>query len=184
MARVERSNIVDYQTYEETRESFRAQVLSTKACRRIHVGDCFTFLFENALTMRYQIQEMMRTERIVKEKDILHEIETYNGLLGDPGQLGCTLLIEIDDPAERAEKLRHWIALPEHVYVRMEDGAKIRPVFDESQRGIDRISSVQYLKFSVGDKVPVAVGIDFPGLEHETNLTEEQRAALAEDLSS
>lgn len=184
MTKVERSEIVDYQTYEETRDSFRARVLSTKACRRIHVGNCFTFLFENALTMRYQIQEMIRTERIVRERDILHEIETYNGLLGDSGQLSCTLLIEIDDREERGEKLRHWLALPEHVYVRMDDGTKIRPLFDESQRGDDRISSVQYLKFSVGDRIPVAVGIDLPGLEHETSLTEEQRAALAQDLSS
>lgn len=179
-----RNEIVDYQTYEETREEFRAQVLSAKACRRIHVGDCFTFLFENALTVRYQIQEMMRAEKIVKEKDILHEIETYNGLLGDAGQLGCTFLIEIDDPDERAARLRQWLALPEHLYVRTMDGTKIRPRFDEAQRGSDRISSVQYLKFTIGDRVPVCVGIDMPGIENETRFSEDQKVALAEDLAS
>ncbi len=184
MRKVERGEIVDYQTYEETRGEFRERVLSAKARRRIHVGESFTFLFENAITIRYQIQEMTRAERIVKEKDILHELETYNGLLGDAGQLGCTFLIEIDDPAERAIKLRQWLHLPEHLYVRMGDGTKIRPHFDETQRGVDRISSVQYLKFTVEGKIPVAVGIDYPGLESETRLTEDQRAALEEDLAS
>lgn len=183
MGKVQRSEIVDYQTYEETRERFREQVLAAKARRRIHVGDCFTFLFENPLTIRYQIQEMMRAEKIVKEKEILHEIETYNGLLGDEGRLGCTFLIEIDDPAERAVKLRRWLTLPEHIYARTEDGSKIRPQFDEAQRGSDRISSVQYLKFSVGGKVPVALGIDLPGLELEVQLTADQRAALVEDMT-
>ena len=127
---------------------------------------------------------MMRAEKIVKEKDILHEIETYNGLLGDEGQLGCTFLIEIDDPAERAIKLREWLALPEHLYARMEDGRRVRPRFDEAQRGSDRISSVQYLKFPVGGRAPLAVGIDLSGLEHEIRLTADQRAALEEDLAS
>jgi hypothetical protein len=184
MRKIQRSEVVDYQTYEETREGFREQVLAAKARRRIHLGDCFTFLFENALTIRYQVQEMMRAEKIVREKEILHEIETYNSLLGDEGQLGCTFLIEIDDPAERAVKLREWLALPEHIYARMEDDRKIRPLFDEAQRGRDRISSVQYLKFPVDDKVPIALGIDLPGLEHESRLGEDQRAALAEDLAS
>jgi len=184
MRKVERKELVDYQTYEETREGFRERVLAAKARRRIHVGDYFTFLFENALTIRYQVQEMMRAEKIVKEKDILHEIETYNGLLGDEDQLGCTFLIEIDDPAERSIKLREWLALPEHIYARMEDGRKIRPQFDEAQRGSDRISSVQYLKFLVGEKAPVTVGIDLSGLEYETRLTADQRAALEEDLAS
>ncbi len=184
MRKVDRSEIVDYQTYAESRDSLRGQVLAAKARRRIHVGDCFTFLFENALTVRYQVQEMMRAERIVREKDILHEIETYNGLLGDDGQLGCTFLIEIDDPAERDLKLRRWLDLPTHIYALMEDGRKVRPLFDQAQVGSERISSVQYLKFPVGSAVPVAIGIDSPGLELESPLTGDQRAALAEDLAT
>ncbi len=184
MRKVDRSEIVDYQTYEETRDSFREQVLAVKTERRIHVGDQFTFLFENPLTIRYQVQEMMRAERIVKEKEILHELETYNSLLGDEGQLGCTFMIEIDDPVERAVKLREWLALPEHLFAKMENGSKVRPLFDEAQRGTDRISSVQYLKFPVGGNVPVSLGIDLPGIENETPLTENQRSALAEDLAS
>lgn len=103
-----RADLVDYQTYDEMRPSFRAEAMAAKAVRRVHVGDHLTFLFENTLTIRYQIQEMMRAERIVRERDILHELETYNALLGAAGELGCTLFIEIDDPGVRAVRLAEW----------------------------------------------------------------------------
>ncbi len=183
MKTVQRSEIIDYQTYEDLRPEFREHVFATKARRRIHVGDCLTFLFENALTVRYQVQEMMRAERMVREKDIQHELATYNQLIGGEGELGCTLMIEVDDPEERSQKLRHWLALPQHIYARLSDGRKIRPSFDPAQVGRDRLSSVQYLKFPVGGAVPVAVGTDLPGMEAETKLSEDQRAALGEDLS-
>jgi hypothetical protein len=181
---VQHKEIVDYQTYEETRTEFQKKVFPAKALRRIHVGDYFTFLFENALTVRYQVQEMMRAEKIVKAKDILHELETYNAVLGGDGELGCTLMIEIDDPGLRATLLRTWLRLPEHIYALLEDGTRVRPDFDPAQRGEERISSVQYLRFAVGAKPPVALGIDHPGIEAETRLTEAQRTGLAEDLAS
>ncbi len=183
MKTVLRSAIVDYQTYEDLRAEFRERVFAAKARRRILVGDCLTFLFENELTVRYQVQEMMRVEKIVREKDILHELETYNQLIGGAGELGCTMMIEIDDPGQRAQKLRQWLGLPEHVYALLSDGAKIRPAFDPAQVGKERLSSVQYLKFPLRGDVPVAIGTDFPGIEVETRLSEDQRAALAEDLA-
>jgi hypothetical protein len=181
---VNRSEIVDYQTYEESRERFRKDVMAVKAKRRIHVGEYLTFLFENVLTIRYQVQEMMRAERIVRESDILHELETYNSLLGEEGDIGCTLLIEIDDPDQRAVLLRQWLRLPEHVYAVLEDGSKVRASFDEAQRGTDRISSVQYLKFPVGGRAPVAIGVDLKGIEEESRLDEDQRNALRADLGA
>jgi hypothetical protein len=183
MRQVDRKEIVDYATYEETREAFRSRVMEVKRPRRVHVGEAITLLFENTLTIRYQIQEMMRAEKIVREADILHEIETYNDLLGGPGELGSTLLIEIDDPRERDEKLVSWFALPEHIYLLLPDGTKVRPRFDETQRGEGRLSSVQYLKFDVKGQAPVAAGVDLPSLTAETRLTAEQRAALEDDLA-
>ena len=183
MKPVLRSDLVDYQTYEDTRPAFRELVMAEKAARRIHVGGALTFLFENTLTTRYQIQEMMRTERIVRERNIQHELETYNALLGGPGELGCTLLIEIDDPAERAARLVEWFDLPAHLYARTDGGTKIRPTFDEEQRGDGRLSSVQYLKFPMEGRAPIAIGVDLPGLEAETVLDAGQRAALAADLA-
>lgn len=183
MKPVSRADLVDYQTYEEGRPAFRTEAMAAKAARRIHVGPYLTFLFENTLTIRYQIQEMMRAERIVRERDIQHELETYNALLGGAGELGCTLLIEIDDPDQRAVRLQEWYELPAHVYARLEDGSRVRATFDETQRGDGRLSSVQYLKFAVDGRTPVALGADLAALTVEAELTPEQRAALATDLA-
>ena len=91
MKRVTRQEILDYVTYEEQRKQIREKIMKIKELRRINVAGVLSFLFENTDTVRYQIQEMIRVERIVKETDILHEIKTYNELLGDSGELGCTL---------------------------------------------------------------------------------------------
>src|SRR5262245_26599066 len=101
MRKVQRTDILDYETYGEQRDELRRVAMAEKDRRRVHVGESLTFLFENTATMRYQILEMVRAERIVKEKDIQHEIDTYNEVLGGEGELGATLLIEIDDRAER-----------------------------------------------------------------------------------
>lgn len=183
MRPVERTEIVDYQTYEDERAAFRRKVIAAKEPRRVHVGEHVTVLFENRLTVRYQIQEMMRAERIVREADVRHEIDTYNELLGGPGEFGVTMLIEIDDERERAEKLAAWRGLPVRVFVELDDGTRVFGVPDERQADDRRISTVQYLKFPVGGRAPVALGIDHPGLEARTALTDAQRAALEEDLA-
>ncbi|HXF39989.1 MAG TPA: DUF3501 family protein [Blastocatellia bacterium] len=184
MKPVERNEIIDYVTYEEKRDAFRDKVMQAKAPRRVHIGEYLTLLFENHLTMQYQIQEMVRTERMVKESDIQHEIETYNEVLGGDGEFGCTLMIEIDDPAVRDVKLKEWWALPEKMYLLLEDGTRVWATFDERQRGDDRVSSVQYMKFNTAGRVPVAVGVDLPTLQAQTELAVEQRRSLEEDLST
>ena len=182
MNRVTRQEILDYVTYEEQRDKFRKKIMKIKELRRINVAGVLSFLFENSDTVRYQIQEMIRVERMVKETDILHEIKTYNELLGDSGELGCTLFIEIDDPDERDEKLHNWLELPKHLYLSLEDGTRIRASFDERQIGDARLSSVQYIKFNTGGKTPVAIGSDLPLFKAKTALTADQKKALSEDL--
>jgi hypothetical protein len=184
MKTVARSEILDFVTYEERRGAIREAAMKAKGERRVHVGRYLTLLFENQETIRYQIQEMVRVERMVREADIAHEIETYNDLIGGGGDLGCTLLIEVDDPAVRAEKLGRWLDLPRRLYARLEDGTKVRARFDERQVGDTRLSSVQYLKFPVGGRTPVAIGCDLddPDIGGETELSSAQRAALASDL--
>lgn len=184
MRPVERKEILDYVTYEEGRDAFREKMFAVKAPRRVHIGEYLTLLFENHLTMLYQIQEMVRTERMVKEADIQHEIDTYNEVLGGDGEFGVTLLIEIDDPAIRDVKLTEWWGLPEKMYLLLEDGTRVWATFDERQRGDDRVSSVQYLKFNTAGRVPVAAGVELPELQGETRFTDEQRLILREDLSS
>lgn len=184
MRQVQRSEIVDYMTYNDRRPEVRARALAAKRARRVVVADCLTFLFENHDTVRYQIQEMMRVEHIVREADVVHEIDTYNALLGRGGELGATVMIGIDDPAERDAKLSRWLALPQHLYLKLADGSLVRAQWDARQVSERRLSSVQYLKFAVGGRVPVACGVDFAGeLVGETALDDAQRAALAADLA-
>jgi hypothetical protein len=184
MRPVQRSQILDGAHYERTRAFSRASVMEIKRKRRVHVGSCLTFLFENTTTIWYQVQEMLRAERLERENDILHELETYNALLGGPGQLGCCLLVEIDDPVLRDRRLREWRALPAYVYMRCEGGATVRPTVDPNQIDEHRISAVQYLKFHLDDWRPTALGCDLPGLGAETTLNREQRDALNDDLRS
>lgn len=184
MKPVQRTEILDYVTYGERRDALRDSALATKRVRRILVGECFTFLFENRETVRYQIQEMVRVEQIVKEADIQHEVDTYNELLGSAGSLCATLLIGIEDEAERGVKLRAWLGLLDHIYAQMADGQRRTPTWDPRQVGDDRLSSVQYLSFDFGGQAPVALGVDWPEQELvvEAALDGAQRAALQADL--
>lgn len=182
MKRVLREEIVDYVTYQQERPAYRERVMALKATRRIHLGAHLTFLFENHETIRYQIQEMVLAERIVREADIAHELETYNELLGAGGALGATLLIEIESAEERADKLTRWVDLPGAIYARLEDGTLVRPVFDERQIDAGKLSSVHYVKFDTHGQVPIALACDHPDLKSTVLLTAEQRQALADDL--
>lgn len=183
MKPVKRSEILDYVTYEEKRAEIRASALEAKELRRIIVGEYFTFLFENRETVLYQVQEMVRIERIVKEADILHELKTYNELIHGRGTLGCSFLIGIDDEVDRDQKLRAWLGLNEHIYATLPDGRRVRPTWDPRQVGEDRLSSVQYLAFEFGADAPVAIGIDWTGIDAETELADQQRQALQHDLA-
>ncbi|MFW2390337.1 MAG: DUF3501 family protein [Polyangiales bacterium] len=182
MKPVDRSEILDYVTYAERRDELRASALRAKSDRRILVGEHFTFLFENRDTVRYQVQEMMRIERIVKEDDIQHELDTYNELIHPSGTVGCTLMVGIDDEAVRDEKLRAWLGLNEHIYAKLPEGRLARPTWDPRQVGEDRLSSVQYLSFELGADAPLTLGIGMPSLQVETELSEVQRDALRADL--
>ena len=95
-----------------------------------------------------------------------------------------TAIASITWPPTRATKLHEWLALPRHVYTALADGRRVYATFDERQRGSDRLSSVQYLKFATGGETPAALGSDLPGLAVEVLLTKEQRAALTLDLAS
>ncbi|MDG1988946.1 MAG: DUF3501 family protein [Acidimicrobiales bacterium] len=180
---VRRDEILDWQTYADNRDAVRAEVMTVKSVRRIHLGEHLTFLFENHDTMRYQVHEIMRAERIVRETSIHEELETYNGMLGGAGQLGCALLIEIEDEAKRRPLLEAWLGLQECLYAETADGSRIYAEFDPTQVGRGRLSAVQYLNFSL-ESGPVRLGSDFAALELTVDLTEAQRAALAADLAA
>ncbi len=182
MRKVTLLDILAPEVYAAERERVVAEILAVKAPRRIHLGQYLTFLFENTDTMRFQVQEMVRIEGIRDESAIRYELDTYNELLGEENELGCTLLIEIDDPLQRDVALRKWLDLPAHLYVRLEDGARVGAIYDERQVGSDRLSSVQYLKFACAGQRPVAIGVDLAELNLEVPFSDEQRQALWTDL--
>ena len=180
---VRQEEILDWQTYTDDRDTTRAIVMRLKKSRRIHLGENLTFLFENHDTIWYQIQEIMRAERIVRESGIREELDVYNSMLGGPGQLGCALLIEIEDEAKRRPLLEAWLGLQECLYAELADGTRIYAEFDPTQVGQDRLSAVQYLVFTLPEG-PVKLGSDFATLELTVNLDDAQRAALAADLAA
>jgi len=157
MASVRREEILDYLTYGERREAIRASAMAAKALRRVHLGRHLTFLFENRETIRYQILEMVRVEQLVREADIEHELDTYNAVLGGAEELGCTLLIELPDPAERELQLRAWRDLPEHLFMVFGDGSRTRARFDPDQMSSDKLSAVQFITFPVAGRLPAAL---------------------------
>ena len=180
---VKRSEISDYQTYEENRGDTKSKIFEIKKHRRVHLGENLTFLFENHETIKYQIQEIMRVEKIVKESAILEELNTYNSFLGNSGELACVLLIEIEEESDRKPLLENWMGMEKCIYILDEVGNKIFAEHDPTQVGDRRLSAVQYLKFVIKEP-PIAIGCTFDELAGETELTKEQRNALAEDLSA
>ena len=148
------------------------------------LGKHLLFLFENHDSVWYQIQEMIRVERIVRESSIQEEIAVFNELLGASGELGIVLLIAVEE-SERPQKLNSWLNLLPTLYLLIEGGERIRAQWDEKQVGEDRISSVQYLKFDVRGHTPIAIGSDHndPALNGEQPLSEDQMLALSRDLN-
>jgi hypothetical protein len=179
------SNIADY---EIERRTLRPRMMALKDRRRIRVGEHLTFLFENRETVRYQIQEMMRIERIVDLAAIRHEVETYNELIPPPGGLAACLLIEYASAEERDAKLRELLGIEEHVFIAVAGQPPSKAVFDARQIASDRVSAVQYIRFELtaeqraGWRDGVRMVVDHPGYPAETVLTAEQIAELAGDF--
>jgi hypothetical protein len=146
------SEIKNIADYELARETLRPRILELKERRRIRLGDHLTFLFENRDTVLYQIQEMMRIERIVRPADIAHEVETYNELVPGKGELCASLLIEYETPELRAVKLRELLGLEKHIWLEVADAGRVAAIFDQRQIATDRISAVQYLRFRLTPK--------------------------------
>ena len=194
MERVKPDEVLDIAQYERIRPDFRTKVLEAKEHRRVTVGPVFTFLFENHLTVLYQVQEMMRVERIVEPKAIAHEISTYNELIPPAGGLGATLLLEYTDPVERDRELRKLLGLEKHVRLELDGLPAVNGQFDTRQWNDEKVSSVQYLTFplaaehraqwsALGNAGRIRLVVDHPHYRYQTVLTPETVAALGEDLA-
>jgi hypothetical protein len=188
MRPVELSEIRNIAEYELERKNWRPQIMALKERRRVNVGEHLTFLFENRDTVRYQIQEMMRIERIVEPQAIRHELDTYNELVPPAGELSASLLIEYADAAERDVRLRELVGLENHVWIEVDGEPPARARFDTRQIATHRLSAVQYVKFplSSGQRARWRRGarivIDHPNCRAAQALTPAQIDELAADF--
>ena len=188
MTPVSIDEITSIAQYEIERETYRPKVMAIKDRRRIRVGNHLTFLFENRDTVRYQIQEMLRIERIVKPHDIQHEVETYNELIPGVNQLCASLLIEYETPEERAVWLTKLLGLENHVWIEVQGHGMAKATFDNRQISTDRISSVQYLRFQLTANqaknfaIGASIVVDHPSYNMSHALSSAQRTELSVDM--
>ncbi len=189
MRAIETSEIKNIADYELEREQWRPQVMALKERRRIRVGEHLTFLFENRETVRYQIQEMMRIERIVKPQDVAHEVATYNELVPGENQLSASLLIEYETQEERRVMLHELLGLERHIWLKVAGVAqRSLAQFDTRQIATDRLSAVQYIRFQLTEEQVrrfrngVSLVVDHPAYEVERTLSPTEIAELVQDL--
>jgi hypothetical protein len=146
MKPIERAELMDLGAYEQVREHFRARVIAVKKARYVALGKNITVLFENRDTVLFQIQEMLRTERITNEKAIAHELDTYNELMPGRSELSATAFIEYPDREERERMLVALAGIEDDFYVEA-GGERIAVLPDRRGTDASRTMAVQYVKF-------------------------------------
>ncbi len=195
MQKVSREDVKDLIEYEKVREEMRRRLIALKRARRVAVGDRLTFLLENRDTVLFQIQEMIRTERMVEEKKILEEIEINNELIPGERELSATMFIEVDEPGRIREVLDRLQGIDrgEHVYFQIGERFRVTGVFESGRSKEDKISAVHYVKFPFSDaardaflglRVPVELVVDHPRYKERTKIDGETRQRLIEDLTA
>lgn len=191
MKPVARDELLELGAYEQVRERFRARILAEKRTRYVPIGGNMTLLFENHDTVLFQIQEMLRTERITQEGAIAHEIATYNELVPGPGELSATVFIEYPNAAERERMMVRLVGIEDKFFLAI-DGVRARLVPDTRGTDPSRTMAVHYVKFVIGEAgeralsragAGVVLGVEHPEYRAETALTSETLASLRADLS-
>ena len=185
------ADVLPIATFVAQRPRLEAEVMATKALRRLAVGNHMTLLFENRATCLWQIQEMCRVEQITAVAAVQHELDTYNALLPTQGDLSATLLIEVEDPTERASVLGRLVGLHRSVSLNLAGQTPAPARFDGEQFDEVRVSSVQFVRIALSRShvaalrdlgVPATLAIDHPAYPVCVALPLTLRAALVEDL--
>ena len=185
--------ILDLEAYEKIRDAFRREVIRQKALRRVPVGDLITFVFENRDTVRFQIQEMLRAERITDPAKVAEEVAVYNTLLPGEGELSATLFIEVPDPARIRETLELLVGIDREGCVTLTVGPhRVPGVFEKGRSREDKVSAVHYVRFPFSPEARKAfldeaqdafLVVDHPHYRHRQWLGEATRRALIQDLA-
>ena len=185
-----REAILDLGDYERKRDEIRPRAIAARALRRVELGPNATVAFESRETVAYQIQEMLRTERLAKEQEVQHEIETYSDLLPSEDELSATMMFEFPTEADRSKRLAELVGFEDHLQLEI-DGAGSSPAyFDRRQLDAERISAVQFVRFSLDAKQREALASgarmrlvsNHPSYTHAVELPEKTTRALVADL--
>ncbi|MBN8886401.1 MAG: DUF3501 family protein [Rudaea sp.] len=192
MQKLTHTDLYSLEAYARERPAFRARVLEHKKARIVHVGDHVTLVFEDRLTVQYQIQEMLRVERIFEAAGIAEELEAYNPLIPDGANLKATMLIEYPDADLRARKLLELHDIENRVTLQVGDLAPIAAIADEDlERSTDtKTAAVHFLRFELDaaqlaafSHAEVAIAIDHPAYRVRSALATATREALARDFA-
>jgi hypothetical protein len=189
---IKRESLLPLESYARERNAFRARVIEHKKRRTVRLGDHVTLLFEDELTVRYQVQEMLRIERIFEDEGIQHELDAYNPLVPDGTNWKATMLIEYPDAEERKRKLAELKGIERRVWIEVDGCGRVAAIADEDleRENAEKTSSVHFLRFeleapmreALARGAPLALGIDHPRYQASVQLPAEVRAALCADL--
>ncbi|HET7363351.1 MAG TPA: DUF3501 family protein [Burkholderiales bacterium] len=189
---ITRDSLLSLEAYARERNAFRARVIEHKKRRTVQLGGNVTLLFEDELTVRYQVQEMLRIERIFEEDGIQHELDAYNPLVPDGTNWKATMLIEYPDAEERKRRLAELKGIERRAWIEVEGGERVYAIADEDleRETEEKTSSVHFLRYeltpqmraALGRAAQVTVGVDHPRYRASVQLSSEVRAALCADL--
>ncbi len=194
MTAITRDSLLSLEAYAKARGEFRERALAHKKRRTVHLGEHVTLLFEDELTVRYQIQEMLRIEKVFEEAGIRDELDAYNPLVPDGTNLKATMLVEYEDPEARKAALARLIDIENRVWVAVEGCARVYAIADEDlPRATDtKTSAVHFLRFELSLEMAsalrrgarLAIGVDHPAYDVAiADVAPATRAALAADIA-
>jgi len=194
MAAISRDSLLSLEAYAKSRKDFRARVIAHKKNRTLSLGGHVTLIFEDELTIRYQIQEMLRIEKTFEEEGIQDELDAYNPLVPDGTNLKATMMIEYDDPVVRKHELARLIGIEDKVYVQVDGFGKVYAIADEDleRENEEKTSSVHFLRFEFEPAMieglkkgeALAVGIDHANyLVRVDEVAPNVQTALARDFA-
>lgn len=193
MDKLTRSDLLSLENYAEARTDFRSRVLEHKKNRRVAIGPNLSLYFEDRLTIQYQVQEMLRIEKIFEADGIAEELAAYNPLIPDGSNLKCTAMLEYEDVGVRRERLAQLVGIEHLVWLRVDGFDKVFAISNEDlDRSTDeKTSAVHFMRFELDGETIAALrdgavltfGTDHAGYPYETEVPAETRAALIEDLA-
>lgn len=193
MKKLTRQDLHSLENYSTMRDDFRAQIIQHKKNRVLQVGPNVSMHFEDRLVMQYQIQEMLRAEKIFESASIQEELDAYNPMIPDGSNWKVTFMIEFPDPDERAIRLRELLGIEDATYVQVSGHNKVHPISDEDlpRETAEKTSSVHFMRFeltqymvsALKEGAALSIGIDHPEYKHAIEaLSGSMRDSLVADL--